>query len=250
MSGDIIDRIDELVDEQMAEGEPLTGFSYGDPTYPKCPHCNRHWHGLRLTQKIASMYSSGNYDPDYGTATDDSPIVCEGSEFIGPQRQPENDGWGYTWPSWTIITGGAVGVNEAIRWTIEYANSQLAALSGFSFDFGIGPGQGWEANWSLLGSLRDGPRIVTFNALWEPIEPTCETDVLVTFGPENWVLKREPERMTPWGLLRNVGALWNEMSDNIILVPASPGYDFSEYDTFITEERGPQRPRLDRVVAV
>jgi hypothetical protein len=37
--GDIIDRIDELVDEQMAGGEPRQGYDFNDPTYPKCSHC-------------------------------------------------------------------------------------------------------------------------------------------------------------------------------------------------------------------
>jgi hypothetical protein len=42
---DIVDRIDQLVDEQLAGGEPHTGYDFGDPKYPRCPHCSRHWHG-------------------------------------------------------------------------------------------------------------------------------------------------------------------------------------------------------------
>lgn len=83
---DIIDRIDELVDEQLAAGEPRTGYNYDDPQYPKCPHCGRHWHGLPITAAIARMYSLGRYQPEYIHAADDSPTLCEGSEFIGPIR--------------------------------------------------------------------------------------------------------------------------------------------------------------------
>ena len=71
---DIIDRIDELVDEQLAAGEPETGYDYGDPQYPRCPHCGRHWHGLPITQRIADMYRWRQYDPDYVYAEDDSPL--------------------------------------------------------------------------------------------------------------------------------------------------------------------------------
>jgi hypothetical protein len=82
--GDIIDEIDALVDEQMAGGEPRQGYDYGDPTYPKCPHCDRHWHGLAITADIADMYDRGYYDEDYSAAEDCSRVLCHGSEFIGP----------------------------------------------------------------------------------------------------------------------------------------------------------------------
>lgn len=94
---DIIDRIDELVTEQMAGGEPHNGFDYGDPGYPRCPHCGRHWHGLPLTERVARMYSVGVFDDDYRTDTDDSPILCPGSEFIGPlppaRHYAGSNGW-------------------------------------------------------------------------------------------------------------------------------------------------------------
>jgi len=83
---DIIDRIDELIDEQLAAGEPMTGYDYGDPQYPKCPHCGRHWHGLPITAAIARMYWLGQYEPAYIHADDTSPVLCDGSDFIGPVR--------------------------------------------------------------------------------------------------------------------------------------------------------------------
>lgn len=88
MTPDIVDDIDALVDEQLAAGEPERGFDFGDPTYPRCPHCDRHWHGLPLTQRVAIMYTLKRFDEDYRAAEDTSPMVCEGSDFIGPTRPP------------------------------------------------------------------------------------------------------------------------------------------------------------------
>lgn len=43
----VIADIDALIDEQLAAGEPETGYDYGDPDYPDCPHegCWSQWHG-------------------------------------------------------------------------------------------------------------------------------------------------------------------------------------------------------------
>lgn len=89
MSGEldrVLDEIDALVDESMAGGEPHTGYDYGDPTYPSCPHCDRAWHGLPVTEKIAEMYDWTGWDDDYVLTEDDSQVLCPGSEFIGPAR--------------------------------------------------------------------------------------------------------------------------------------------------------------------
>lgn len=75
---DVISRIDELIDEQLESGEPTNGYDYGDPDYPRCGHCGRHWHGLPITERIAAMYQWGAYDPGYRLADDDSPVLCEG----------------------------------------------------------------------------------------------------------------------------------------------------------------------------
>ena len=57
--GDIIDRIDELVDESLSR--PLTQRSGYDNNIHQdlCPHCGRAWHGLPITQMVARMYSVG-----------------------------------------------------------------------------------------------------------------------------------------------------------------------------------------------
>lgn len=81
---DIIDEIDQLVDEQMAGGEPIGGYDYGNPNYPKCPHRDRDFHGIPLTERILEMRHLTGWDESYRVDTDDSRMVCEGSLFIGP----------------------------------------------------------------------------------------------------------------------------------------------------------------------
>lgn len=90
---DVLDAIDALVDEQMAGGEPIGGYDYGDPDYPSCPHCSRGWHGLAITQRIERMRWTGEMDEDYRYAEDDSPVLCPGSEFIGPVATPDQLHW-------------------------------------------------------------------------------------------------------------------------------------------------------------
>lgn len=87
MSGrDIVDDIDALIDSQLDAGEPIGGYDYNDPDYPKCWHCD--WHGLPITERMNEMRWRGEMDPDYRYADDTSRVVCPGSEFIGPL--PEN----------------------------------------------------------------------------------------------------------------------------------------------------------------
>ncbi len=94
---DIVDQIGALIDEQLDAGEPLTGFDFGDPQYPKCGHCGRDWHGLAITARMEEMRWRGVFDEDYRHAEDDSAVLCPGSDFIGPlpattQREP------HRWP--------------------------------------------------------------------------------------------------------------------------------------------------------
>jgi hypothetical protein len=86
----VLDAIDQLVNDQLADGEPRTGYDYGDPQYPPCPHCDEKWHGLAITQHMTEMRWRGELDPGYDHATDTSPVVCPGSRFIGPmpRRKP------------------------------------------------------------------------------------------------------------------------------------------------------------------
>lgn len=84
----LLDRIDALVDEQLDGGEPETGYDFDDPDFPGCPHCNRDWHGLAITERIERMRQYGTFDVNYKYAEDDSPVLCPGSDFIGPWATP------------------------------------------------------------------------------------------------------------------------------------------------------------------
>jgi len=67
----------KLIDEQLAAGEQGV-------RYELCPHCDRHWHGLPITERIAEMYATGVFELDYRADADDTPVLCRGSDFIGP----------------------------------------------------------------------------------------------------------------------------------------------------------------------
>ncbi len=78
---DIIDTIDELVDWQLSKG-PVD--DYNADRYEKCWHCGGDWHGIALTRRVVEMYTLGRYNETYSIGDDDSPVVCPGSDFIGP----------------------------------------------------------------------------------------------------------------------------------------------------------------------
>lgn len=84
----IIDEIDRLVDGALQTGSPLSGYEYDHPEYDFCGHCGRHWHGMAITEKVATMYDYGTFDENYTVATDDSKVLCPGSDFIGPVNIP------------------------------------------------------------------------------------------------------------------------------------------------------------------
>lgn len=121
MADDLADRIDALVDGQLAGGEPRRGHDFGDPTYPFCPHCDRHWHGLAITERIAGMYALGSFDEDYQLAEDESRVLCQGSEFIGPMPS-EADSYCYASPpQW---------LEQLISDTASYVSAQIGSVLG------------------------------------------------------------------------------------------------------------------------
>ncbi|WP_094359941.1 hypothetical protein [Mycobacterium marinum] len=90
---DIVDRIDELVNQQLANYPNRSGYDH-NIDQNTCPHCGREWHGLKITRRIELMRATGrHYDETYRYAEDDSEVLCEGSEFIGPMKHP---------PLWTL----------------------------------------------------------------------------------------------------------------------------------------------------
>ncbi|QZD97589.1 hypothetical protein SEA_LONELYBOI_71 [Gordonia phage LonelyBoi] len=85
---DIVDEIDALIEGQLDAGEPIGGYDYDDPDFPKCGHCGRDWHGLAITERMEEMRWRGELDDDYRYSEDDSRVICPGSEFIGPLPTP------------------------------------------------------------------------------------------------------------------------------------------------------------------
>ncbi|NNH71635.1 hypothetical protein HLB23_17480 [Nocardia uniformis] len=86
----LIDAIDQLVDEQLAEGEPCGGYDYGDPTFPRCPNpwCGEDWHGLPITARMAEMRWHRELDPEYRYHDDESMVLCPGSAYDGEFTAP------------------------------------------------------------------------------------------------------------------------------------------------------------------
>lgn len=116
----LLGRIDALVDEQLDGGEPETGFDFDDPDFPDCPHCNRDWHGLAITERIERMRLYGVFDVKYKYAEDDSPVLCPGSGFIGPWATPNQ--------LKTIRTYRYLGVTPTTPPWIRYRSSRDEAM--------------------------------------------------------------------------------------------------------------------------
>lgn len=248
---DIIDRIDELVDEQLQQ--EASGYDH-NINQEQCWHCGRHWHGLPITEHIAWMYSVGRYDPEYLVDEDDSPIVCHGSEFIGPrkpgrwERRPANMvrevrdiGMFITIRPDFDMSGWHEAIDRAResfqqlmeRATAQFAAGQLWQLPDDPFDV-----SGWFQTVDVSSWFRTP----------EQVEPCTLPGSLikVEFGPQNWHHElthlRQPLQFSrhygqyPMDPLSRAirGLPWTAEPPHPI--PASPGYDFSRYDTLINDD--------------
>lgn len=82
----VLDEIDALVDAQLQQ-EP-SGYDH-NLNQDKCEWCGEDWHALAITQRL--QWARRHYQmtlempADYDYSTDESPIMCEGSDFIGPR---------------------------------------------------------------------------------------------------------------------------------------------------------------------
>ncbi|QDM56078.1 hypothetical protein SEA_SLEEPYHEAD_63 [Rhodococcus phage Sleepyhead] len=96
MSDRIIDEIDALVDEQLSGYSERSGYDY-NVNQQKCWHCGEDWHGLKITARMREMrdaflygcgcdlcQANGGVASDYRYSSDDSEVLCPGSDFIGP----------------------------------------------------------------------------------------------------------------------------------------------------------------------
>jgi hypothetical protein len=103
---DVVERIDALVAEE------------------KCPHCERDWHELPLTQQVVRMFELGRLDTNYFTSEDRSPIVCDGSSQYGARRPDPPPyskggliGWGNA--SFTVTADTAISHAYQYAWDCQ-----------------------------------------------------------------------------------------------------------------------------------
>lgn len=251
---DLIDRIDALVDEQMAHGEPENGYYFGDPQYPRCPHCNRHWHGLRITLRIARMRAIGHFDPDYRITEDDSPVLCEGSGFIGPKRPPF-----FAKREIAIrIVPDMRGFAEALQLAQQRFRELAESMSLTHRQWRLGAVRG--APWIQFHDRDVFSGRIAFDEAYQCAKSSpmpMPEGITVEFGPQNWI--HEMRRVPPpalqfprqWPRLfvspieYEVDAHWQQFTAPCFPVPEAHGYDFSRYATSETDPIWVHRPGLN-----
>lgn len=194
----------------------------------KCPHCDREWHELALTQSVARMFDNDYLDSTYFAREDTSPVVCDGSTFIGPPRPgPVDVAVGYTYTfsgSSSMYIDMQPWLDSINSWTEKLTES----FAGLSFTFNT-----WFSgnHWSS----------------WQEPEPlACEVSdgVEVEFGPQNWIPPQEPVNAPP-----AVKALVGSRMDQFVAVethaPEKRPYDFSQFDwespTYPTGKKGKKK---------
>jgi len=224
-SRNIIDEIDALVDEQMAGGEPVGGYDYGDPHYPRCPHCYDDWHGLPITERVREMRilycGCGEciaHLTQYRADEDDSPIWCPGSEFVGPwanqaQLRRIREGmtsveWGPDLGTWTLerLVGMARrsdGGNAAITAAQSFAQS----VAGRPY---VWPS--YDAEVADRGQGGEGARVYLVGANGERTEIGVLADELTTstdeFGREVYSFTVQAQRVA-----ENLGVVTASVSE-------------------------------------
>lgn len=101
MTDDESKDIDELVDDRIACGAwtALDRFS-GAGEYPRCPHCNREWHGLPIINRSAKMQKRRDLVDGCGTEADDTHVLCQGSDYIGPMPFEHRPSAAFQLPEW------------------------------------------------------------------------------------------------------------------------------------------------------
>lgn len=197
---DIIDKIDDAL------------------TSPeRCPHCRRDWHPGPLTDNVRKMLANHRFDLNYDPTLDDSPIVCVGAEYHGPNRPNTIDSWGVSSPTWTVVVGGKE--PSYVKMALDHVTEMKKSLT----EMLVWPK--WEPTWTF------------YDEAWSMIatskpQPCDLPDELpqVEFGPQNWIPPQEPVN-PPATLSKAVWAYWNDFNKQEIPVPDSPGLDFSQYQT-------------------
>lgn len=184
-----------------------------------CPHCERDWHPGPLTRIVIDMLESHRFIPDYNPDTDNSPILCVGAEYHGPNRPRLSVG-----ATWSFIAGGkAPGsqpnwLNEVISTTQKYLN-EMVTVTWPTWTFTTTHSM-WVSGFHDAGSW------------WKPPKPKpCELPEelpTIEFGPQNWTPPADPVAL-PQPVKHLVWSYWDDLTQQDIPTPERPGYDFSEY---------------------
>lgn len=154
-------------------------------------------------------------------ATDTSPILCDGSDFIGPIRPP-------TTPE-RQVTGFVIEwLDEARYLAREFMHRMQQMAEQFQL---------------VLTFASEGSRLLS------PVAPQCLRPV-IEFGPKNW--HYELLRIPPyWQFPISYGAwfasplriavrnAWPELTTPSFPIPPRPGYDFSAWATSDDDQHGP-----------
>lgn len=207
--GDIVAQIDKLVSEE------------------KCPHCGRDRHTRAITRDLLAMYERGRTDPSYFVKKDTSPILCDGSTFIGPLRPapPAHQVFQGVLDAIEMLTGVVASVPPPIKFNLWLPGDPL-----------------WTDEASALAAPDH--------------QPVC-SDLVVEFGPHNWHLdfqyvpqnQQIPPLLTPWfhatpkgQLTYKIGDLWDEVT--AVPAPTPKPYDWSQIQTNLTPQGFSQHPTM------
>ena len=196
----------------------------------KCGHCHRDWHTRRLTQRVAAMFDSNWIDPYFFAGEDKSPVVCEGSDFIGPQppppplalplalpltQSPTSDGW-----HWIGTLLDDEPVHSHIHTGFGFANSVTLmdglykTVQSFSVSFSAPLNEWW-------------PEPIVAHTWLLDEEPAECPDVKVEFGPDNWLPAKKPVHL-PMHVQHMVHNKWADITAPEIHAPKSPGIDYDQ----------------------
>lgn len=227
-------------DEYALTMKDINDILYGDmevPTVPavpphQCPHCKRDRHAEPLTRQVAQMYDNHEFRSDYSPETDDSPIVCVGADYCGPNRPAARTfNTNYGWVDLGCLEAGTV-----VQW------KDPAPDYSYSYSYSVGAkSPNWlkqmlstTAEWMKELSLEWQPwQQYTFSEWFatvppKPLEPCDAPDISVTFGAQWKPWERAASTIHEREqAITGVPHIFAHRHD--FPVPERPGYDFSQY---------------------
>lgn len=186
-----------------------------EPSVSKC-RCGRDWHTAPLRQRVATMLAQHKFDPDYSTASDDSPIVCVGSDTLGPGRPPII--------SSISITVGLEKTQKAITAMCD-SLTKLNAWPTFTLPQFVQPWVIYDEPFAAVSAPCDIPELDIQPELW----PIAEKS-------DKWVAPVTRTRVN-----KALRATRKEWRQPVVTMP-SPGLDVSALTEKFNEKYNPKYP--------